>query len=142
MLLSPANDYRLCLKADVLTYIRSMPEQIETDLTKDERAILACGLIEWGGPASGTDEIAHVLGFADLRSLYTEGGRIAAALRSGQPLSAIDWRRALVATELVFASDVVGSGIDWPITTGFDDEQTVGLLRGAQRKLARVIRSV
>src|SRR5689334_20975001 len=111
-----------------------MAEPIDVDLTWDERAVLACGLIEWGGPASGTNEIARVLGFADLGSLYKDGGAIASALRAGHPLTALDWRRALMATELVFASDLVGSGIDWSSTTGFDDEQTITILRSTQRK--------
>jgi len=118
-----------------------MPKRTQSDLTKDERAILACGLIEWGGPARGTDEIARLLGFANLRSLYTEGGVIAQALRDGQSLTALDWRRALMATEVVFASDLVGSGIDWSATTGFDDERTIRLLRSAQRKLAMIVRN-
>jgi hypothetical protein len=50
----------------------------------------------------------------------------------GQPLSRADWRRALLATEIVFASDVVGSGLDWSITTGLADEDTIGLLRAMQ----------
>ncbi len=42
-----------------------------------------------------------------------------------------------MSTEVVFASDVVGSGLDWPITTGITDEETIRLLRGLQRKLPR-----
>jgi hypothetical protein len=99
-----------------------MPERVDAALTQDERAILACGLIEWGGPATPTDAIAHLLGFADVQELHGEGGRIARALRSGEALTPGDWRRALMATELVFASDLVGSGTDWSITTAFSDE--------------------
>jgi len=118
-----------------------MPERVDLELTKDERAILACGLIEWGGPASGTDEIARLIGFRDLSSLYEDGSRIADSIRGGHALSADDWRRALLATELVFASDLIGSGIDWEVTTGFGDERTIRLLRNAQRKLAHIVRS-
>lgn len=117
-----------------------MPERVDADLTKHERAILACGLIEWGGPAKPTDEIARVLGFTDVRALHDEGRRIARALRSGEALTPTDWRRALLATELVFASDLVGSGMDWWVTTGFGDEATVRLLRSVQRKLVSIAR--
>jgi hypothetical protein len=52
-------------------------------------------------------------------------------------MTADDWRRVLLSVEIVFASDVVGSGLDWRITSGISDEESVGLLRGLQRKLPR-----
>jgi hypothetical protein len=97
-------------------------------------------LIEWGDPATATDEIAHFLGFANARALNREGGTIARALRSGEGLTAGDWHRALMSTELVFASDLVGSGVDWPTTTGFNDNETIRLLRSIQRELATIAR--
>lgn len=112
-----------------------MPERVHVDLTQDERTILERGLIEWGGPAKPTDGIARLLGFTDVQALHDEGRRIADALRSGEALTPSDWRRALLSTELVFASDLVGSGGDWSITTGFSDEKTIRLLRSVQRKL-------
>ena len=112
-----------------------MPERVDIDLTKDERTILEWGLIEWGGPASPTDEIARLLGFTDVRTLHEEGRKIADAVRSGEALTPSDWRRALLSTELVFASELVGSGSDWSITVGFSDEKTIRLLRSVQRKL-------
>ncbi len=112
-----------------------MPERVEVDLTKEERAILKRGLIDWGGPAAPTDEIARLLGFTDVQALFDEGRRIADDLQSGEALAPTDWRRALLATELVFASDLVGSGTDWSITSGFSDDRTIQLLRNVQRKL-------
>ena len=49
-----------------------------------------------------------------------------------------DWRRALLATEIVFVSDVLGSGVDWSTTTGMDDDETVRMLSSVQRQLAGV----
>ncbi len=112
-----------------------MTERVDADLTKEEREILARGLIDWGGPASPTDEIARLLGFTDMEALFGEGRRIADDLQSGQALTPSDWRRALFATELVFASDLVGSGIDWSGTSGFSDERTIRLLRSIQVKV-------
>ena len=43
--------------------------------------------------------------------------------------------RSLLMTEVVFASDVVGSGMEWTITTGLTDQETIATLRGLQRKL-------
>ena len=45
-----------------------------------------------------------------------------------------------VLTELVFASDLVGSGVDWATTTGFNDDETIRLLRSIQRKLVSIAR--
>jgi hypothetical protein len=99
-------------------YIDVVADRVDPGLSESERAILACGLVEWGGPASPTDAIAHLLGFADKQALFDEGRAIAHALRSGEPITPGEWRRALMATEIVFASDLVGSGIDWAATTG------------------------
>jgi hypothetical protein len=60
----------------------------------------------------------------------------------GQPLTPADWRRALLATELAFASDVLGSGVEWSTTTGWRDDETIRCLRNIQRKLARIARDV
>ncbi|QKS21463.1 hypothetical protein HUN58_17345 [Curtobacterium sp. Csp1] len=45
-----------------------------------------------------------------------------------------------VATELVFVSDVVGSGTDWETTTGIRDADALRLLRSLQRKIVSVPR--
>ena len=107
------------------------------DLTGEERYVLFRGLAEWGGPAHATDALAIAMGFADVEDLLQEGRRLRTAIRAGQPLTRRDWRRALVATEIVFASDVFGSGCDWSITSGLSDDETVKTLRALQRKLAR-----
>jgi hypothetical protein len=117
-----------------------MPERVAADLTEMERSILASGLLEWGGPASPTDDLARVLGFDDVRALYDQGRALAMSLRAGEPLTPADWRRALLATELAFASDVLGSGVDWSTTTGWRDDETIGYLRNIQRKLAPIAR--
>jgi hypothetical protein len=114
-----------------------MSERLPANLTEEERALLARGLREWGGPAAPTDEVAHLLGFSNVQALYDEGSSIASSLQAGEPLTRVDWRRALMATELVFASDVIGSGVDWLTTTGLTDEETIGLLRSVQRKPLR-----
>ncbi|KAA8882042.1 hypothetical protein F3087_38960 [Nocardia colli] len=112
---------------------------VAVDLSDDEREILRRGLGEWGGPARSTEALAVAMGFASVADLYEQGRRLRAALNSKEPLSAADWRRALVATEFVFASNVFGSGVDWQITTGIRDEETIRILRGLQRKLGRAV---
>lgn len=41
----------------------------------------------------------------------------------------------MLAIEIVFVSDVVGSGLDWRFTSGLSDAKTIEILRSLQRKL-------
>jgi hypothetical protein len=111
-------------------------ELIAVELSDDERYLLRCGLVEWGGPARCTEEMAVALGFAGVADLFGQTDRLIAMLAADKPLSRIDWLRILLATEVVFASNTLGSGIDWSITTGLSDEETIRLLRSVQRTLA------
>ncbi len=117
-----------------------MSGPVPVNLTSPERELLARGLSEWGGPARATDLLARAMGFSDSYALLREGDAIIDALRTGKDLSRADWARALVATELAFASDYYGSGVEWPTTVGMSDEETVRCLREVQRKLVGVAR--
>lgn len=110
------------------------PDLVALQISTDEREVLRAGLREWGGPARCTEEFAVAMGFRSVQDLFDEGRRIGESLAAGLPLSRIDWTRALLATEVVFASNVVGSGLDWEICTGFSDGRTLELLRGLQRR--------
>ncbi len=114
-------------------------EIIEVGLSGAERRVLSRGLMEWGGPAHCTGAMAVAMGFSSVPSLLAEGRQIASVLESGRPLTRRDWTRALLATEIVFISDVLGSGTEWPTTTGLDDAGTLQSLRSIQRKLGAVI---
>ncbi|WP_091100448.1 hypothetical protein [Micromonospora citrea] len=119
----------------------SASDVVAVDLTSDERFLLRRGLAEWGGPAHATDDLARAMGFQDQADLHHgEGRRLIAALDRREPLTGSQWRKLLLSTEIVFASDVVGSGCDWSITTGLSDEETIKLLRVVQRKVARALR--
>ncbi|WP_036725267.1 hypothetical protein [Patulibacter minatonensis] len=108
-------------------------------LTADERAFLLQGLAVWGGPTAPTDAVARVVGYADVAEMDTGNDRLRDGLGRGDALTAEDWRRALVATELGFASDRLGAGIEWSIVTPFTDEQSVVLLRAVQRRISEAI---
>jgi hypothetical protein len=115
-------------------------ELIRVDLTPAEQDLLVQGLGQWGGPASPTDALAQAIGFQSSNDLWQGKGReLRGALRLGEPLTPEDWRRALLATEIVFASDVVGAGTDWPITTGLPDQETITILRAIQKKIGRAL---
>lgn len=115
------------------------PEEIiHADLTDAERFVLNQGLAEWGGPAHCTEAMARAMGFRDVADLFDEGGRIVRDLHARRPLSRRDWTR-VTGHGVVFASDVLGSGTEWPDTTGLDDRETLQTLRSIQYKLAGVI---
>jgi hypothetical protein len=109
--------------------------RFDVSLTDDERRLLRSGLLEWGGPANCTAEMAVAMGFRDVDDLFKQGDRIRTELHHHEPLTRRDWIRALLATEVVFASNVVGSGHDWSITTGLSDEDSIQLLRSVQAKI-------
>lgn len=110
-------------------------QKVAIGLSEDERSILFQGLAQWGGPAKGTEAMAIAIGFSGTSDLYRDGHRIAADIRSGSPLTIADWHRALLATEIMFASGVVGAGLEWHGVTGWDDVTTLGLLRAVQLKV-------
>lgn len=62
-------------------------------------------------------------------------GRLERAVSDGQPLTDLDWARVLFLTEVTFASDLIGSGLDFAIMARFCDTEAIGLLRGLQRKI-------
>lgn len=108
-------------------------------LSDDETALLRRALMEWGGPARCSDQLAIGMGFADQEDLLRQSRRLWEALGDDVPLGAADWARALLSSEIVFASDLAGSGVEWQTTTGLDDQETIRVLRSIQRKLAAIV---
>lgn len=113
----------------------SINDLLDVPLDDDEREVLRSGLLEWGGPARCTHAMALAMGFAGVDDLFSESDRLRALLRGRSPMTQRDWVRVLLATEIVFISDVLGSGHDWSHTTRFQDDDTLRLLRSVQRKV-------
>lgn len=109
-------------------------------LTVEEIAWLRRALLEWGGPARCGDELAIGMGFTGRQDLLYQCGRLRVALGDRIAIAPVDWARVLLAAEIVFVSDLAGSGFEWSTTTGFSDESSIRILRAIQRKLARVVR--
>jgi hypothetical protein len=86
--------------------------------------------------------MAVAMGFRSVSDLFAETDRLTAAVRARAALSRLDRARVLVATEVCFVSDVVGSGLDWETTSGLSDAETLVVLRRVQRKLGGVARLV
>ena len=114
-----------------------LDEIVDVELSDDERDLLGEGLLHWGGPTSPTDALAQVIGFADVETMHADGQRIREALRNRRPLSKRDLQRALIATEIVWASNFYGAAFEWEIVAaGWDDQRTLETLRQLQRRLA------
>jgi hypothetical protein len=108
-------------------------------LDDEEIELLRKGLAEWSGPARPTREFVTAMGFDASASISEQTGSLYDAVKSGLPLARADWVRALLATEVAFASDAVGSGVEWSTTTGWSDAETIVVLRRLQRKLVRIV---
>jgi len=106
-------------------------------LDERERRFLRAALLDWGGPAHPTDELAAAMGFSSAEALSDEAWALWKRIEAGETLTTEDWRRVLLAVEIVFASDVVGSGLDFRFTSGIPDEEAIRILRSLQGKLPR-----
>lgn len=107
-------------------------------LTEEEVTVLREGLLQWGGPADCSEELAVAMGFEGRPDLRDQSRRIIEELSSGHALTRLDWTRALLSTEINFASDVMGAGYEWSTLTGLEDVETLQLLRGVQSKLVGI----
>ena len=110
-------------------------ELVEYELSEIERGVLRQGLLQWGGPAQCTTEMALAIGFRSVEDLFDDGDRIMRALIEELPMTHLDWARSLLATEVVFMSNVVGAALDWEIVTGYSDQETFDAIRALQRHL-------
>jgi hypothetical protein len=77
------------------------------------------------------------MGFSSAESLSGEARALWQRIEAREVLTTEDWRQVLLAVEIVFVSDVVGSGLDFRFTSGIPDEEAIKILRGLQRKLPR-----
>ncbi|MER5218039.1 hypothetical protein ABT063_48000 [Streptomyces sp. NPDC002838] len=108
-------------------------------LAQEEVELLRRALLEWGGPAWCSDQLAAGMGFAGMQDLFDQCRRLRGALRDDLQLVPADWARLLLATEIVFVSDLAGSGVEWSTTTAISDEPAIRTLRSIQRKLSKVV---
>jgi hypothetical protein len=109
-------------------------ELVHIDLTDDERVLLVQGLNEYGGPGRGAPLLRPLVGLSSVGEFYYLIDRLKAAVKSDDLLSDLDWARALVLTEISWASDLLGAGIDF--SSNIRDEKAVVVLRGLQRKIS------
>jgi hypothetical protein len=112
-------------------------DAVDIALGEEERELLAEGLHQWGGAARPTDALARLIGFNDVETMHSDGRRIRKLLREGGSLTKLDWQRALVALEIVWASNFYGAANDWEaVAAGWTDARTLQTLRSIQHQLA------
>jgi hypothetical protein len=109
---------------------------VAIELTADERDFIQQTLEQWALSAASTPFPYQALGMSTWDEFLTLTGRLEHAVVAGKPLTDLDWTRVLFLTEVTWASNLVGSGLDFAIVTRFSDSEAIGLLRGLQRKIS------
>lgn len=109
---------------------------VAIELTDREREIIADALYEWQGSAGWAPLPIDALGLSSWEEFDALTDRLRDAITRGEPLSDLDWARVLFVTEITWASNLVGSGLDFAIVTGFSDAEAITLLRSLQRKIS------
>lgn len=112
-----------------------MGKQMSLGFDADEREFFARALEESGGPAHVTDALAAFVGFADAADMVKRCNDIASRVRRDGRIDTADLRRSQLACEILFSSDIHGSGLDWEATTELSDAEAIGLLRRIQAKM-------
>ena len=108
---------------------------VDIDLTEDERALLMHGLNEYFGLAKHADAVlAPLMGLHSIEEFDQLVLRLRDAVHAGEPLSDLDWARALLLTEICWASDLLGAGVEFG--TNIPDERALPLLRSVQYKVS------
>ena len=86
-------------------------ELVDIDLTNTERELMVQVLNEYAGTAQQAFELmAPVVGRSSEDEWANYVFPLKQAIKRKEPLSELDWARALFLTEVGFASDLVGSG--------------------------------
>jgi hypothetical protein len=110
------------------------PELVPIELTDEERKLMVLALNEYGGTAQHTYKLlCRVLGQSNLDEWARLVNRLIEAIRNKEPLSDLDWARALYLTDISFGSTLVGSGLRFGPAA---DEYWFKILRSLQRKVS------
>jgi hypothetical protein len=109
-------------------------ERVAIDLTDEERELMVLAINEYGGPAKHAYKLlCPVLGQSNKDEWTQLRNRLMEAIENKEPLSDLDWARALFLTEISFGSNLVGSGLDFGPAA---DEYWLGVLRSLQYKVS------
>jgi hypothetical protein len=93
------------------------------------------GLNEYFGAAKrGWSLLLPLMGLSTTDEFRALVNRLLEAIEDKKPLSDLDWARALLLTEICWASQLLGAGVDF--ATNVCDEKAAPLLRSIQRKVS------
>jgi hypothetical protein len=112
----------------------SSSELVAVDLTDREREFIQQALQQWGWSASDAPFPFQVLGLSSWEEFGKLTVRLQHAIANSERLTNLDWARVLFLTEITWASDLVGAGLDFATVTGFSDAEATTLLRGLQHR--------
>ena len=108
---------------------------VDIDLNQDERMLCMHGLNEYFGLAKRAGPVlAPLMGLASVDEFDHLVLRLRDSIDSGEPLSDLDWARAFLLTEISWASDILGAGVEFG--TNIPDERALPLLRSIQYKVS------
>jgi hypothetical protein len=114
------------------------PELVAIALTNQERELMVLSLNEYAGTAQHTYKLlGPVLGQLDKHGWYALTTRLKEAIRANQPLSDLDWARAMFLTDICFGSTLLGSGLRFGRGA---DEYWFEVLRSVQEKVSTYAR--
>jgi hypothetical protein len=86
------------------------------------------------GPPNGAPVLVPLLGLPDRQAFYALLNRLMQAIETNDPLSDVDWARALLVTEISWGSALLGAGLDF--ATNLPDDRAAPLMRSIQRKVS------
>lgn len=110
------------------------PERVAIDLTDEERKLMVLALNEFGGTAQHTYRLlCFVLGQSSSDEWARLVNRLISSIKRKEPLSDLDWARAMFLTDISFGSTLVGSGLRFGRGA---DEYWFEILRSLQEKVS------
>lgn len=114
----------------------SPAELVAVELSATEREFIAQVLQQWGLSASDAPFPFQILEMSTWEQFGELTRRLQRAVINNESLTDLDWARVMFLTEITWASNLVGSGLDFAIVTRFTDTEAVALLRELQRKIS------
>jgi hypothetical protein len=109
-------------------------EPVAIDLTDEEREPMVLALNEYAGTAQHTYQLlCPVFGQSDENDWYQLTTRLKKSIKNKEPLSDLDWARAMFLTDISFGSTLVGSGLRFGRGA---DQYWFEILRSLQEKVS------
>ena len=110
------------------------PERVAIDLTDEERKLMVLALNEYAGTAQHTYQLlCPALGQSNKHEWFVLINRLIASIKAREPLSDLDWARAMFLTDISFGSTLAGSGLRFGRGA---DEYWFSVLRSLQEKVS------